>query len=82
MKEFTHQYLNRASPGLPPTWVEEVERIIAGGDSMASAEARGVTRDAVKAQRKKIFRRLGVVNGHELLLKMLHDAVSKVPNPK
>lgn len=76
-EKFVRQYLGEHKD-LPEAWVQEIVLIAAGQTSLDSAKKRGVTRDAVKAQRKKIFKALGVEDGRELILNMFHVAVTKI----
>lgn len=73
---FVRGYLDKESFDLLGPWVEEVIHIALGRDAMYSAKLRGVTRDAVKAQRKKIFHRLQVRDGREFILRLLWYAVT------
>jgi hypothetical protein len=63
---------------MPPAWQHEVVLILGGHDSLYSANQRGVTRDAVKAQRKKIFKYLKVADGRELMNNLFRTAVSNL----
>jgi DNA-binding NarL/FixJ family response regulator len=78
LEKFVERYYKKFE--LPGTWMHEVQLIAAGKGSTDSAKERGVTRDAVKQQRKKIFKKLGVYDGRELLVNLLHHAVNRIPD--
>jgi DNA-binding CsgD family transcriptional regulator len=65
---------------LPELWLHEVQLIADGKSSADSARERGVTKDAVKAQRKKVFKKLNVDDGRDLLVNLLHVAVTLIPS--
>jgi DNA-binding NarL/FixJ family response regulator len=64
---------------LPEVWMREVQLIAAGKSSEDSAAERGVTKDAVKQQRKKILKRIQFEDGRALITHLFHVAVSKLP---
>lgn len=77
LEAFVERHLSGFA-NLPPAWQKEVLFILSGKDSEYSAKARGVGRDAVKAQRKKIFKALQLDDGRALLQLMFDVAVSKL----
>ena len=64
---------------LPDAWMHEVQLIAAGKSSEDSAAERGVTRDAVKQQRKKILEKLQMEDSRAIITHLFHVAVSKLP---
>ena len=63
---------------LPDAWLHEVQLIAEGKASADSAKQRGVGLDAVKMQRKKIFKKLDVDDGRQILVNLLRTAVSRL----
>lgn len=77
VKKFTEEYLS-IYPDLPEAWVHELVQIAEGKSSEEVAAMRGVTKNAVKQQRKKIFKRINTQDGRSFLISMFHVAVLKL----